>query len=280
MAERSYTRDEMEEILRRAAQRTQAAEDGVRHDDLVAAAREVGIDPDAIETALSELGHEKRVEAAAARWTRERRRRFASHLSAYAIVMAFLVSLDVLATPGVWWSLYVALGWGLAVALSARRAVLPPSDGDVERMVAREERIAQKKARREERRRAAEAWQKRWRELGEEARLAAEQRKLRGSPLAQAEKEIDRAIEEGVNALVRALGKRAAIAARSIAGAPVSNTEFERYVAGRKGPKPPPGAEAPVLVTPPPRPRVATAGEADDEESSGGREGAQRRRGR
>jgi hypothetical protein len=122
MAQRSYTRDEMEEILRRAAERTQEAEDGVRHDDLVAAAREVGIDPDAIDAALAELGEEKTAEAAAARWTRDARRRFVSHFSTYAIVMAFLVSLNVLATPEIWWSLYVAPRRGVQRAASAARA--------------------------------------------------------------------------------------------------------------------------------------------------------------
>jgi hypothetical protein len=260
MGQRSYTREEMEEILRRAAERTQAAEDGVRHDDLIAAAREAGIDPDEVEAALGELGAERTAEAAAARWTRIRRQRFWSHLSTYAIVMAFLASLNVLATPSVWWSLYVALAWGLFVALGARRAFLPPSDADVDRMLAREERAAAKKAKREERKRAAEAWQKRWREIGEEARLAAERRRVQGSPLARAEKEIDRAIEEGVNALVGALTKRAETAAREVRA---PRTDFERYVATRRdGTREP----SPPLVTPPPKTRVAVDDEREEVE--------------
>lgn len=275
MGQRSYTRQEMEEILRRAAERTQQAEDGVRHDDLVAAAREVGIDPSAIDDALAELGQEKTAEAAAARWTRDARRRFASHFSTYAIVMAFLVSLNVLASPEVWWSLYVALGWGLGVAFSARRALMAPSEADVEKMLAREEKRAAKRARREAQRQAAEAWRTRWRELGDQARVASEARKRRGSVLAQTEKEIDRAIEEGVNALVAALGKRAASAARTLAGevqarASAPNTEFERYVAKKKGAEPVRPAPGPI-VTPPPRTRVASpepeADEAEVEEA-------------
>jgi hypothetical protein len=260
VAQRSYTREEMEEILRRAAERTQQAEDGVRHDDLVAAAREVGIDPSAIDEALAELGQEKTAEAAAARWTRDRRRRFASHFSAYAIVMAFLGSLNVLVTPSIQWALWVALAWGVGVAFSARRALLPPSEADVEKLLEREEKRAVKKARREAQKQAAEAWRKRWQELGDASRAAAEARKARGSVLRTAEKEIDRAIEEGVTALVAALGKRAASAAKTLSGEP--RTEFERYVAHQKQPaaarvaSASPSRSGPI-VTPPPRTRVA-----------------------
>lgn len=274
MAQRSYTRDEMEEIFRRAAERTQQVEDGVRHDDLVAAAREVGIDPSAIDDALAELGQEKTVEAAAARWTREARRRFVSHFSAYAIVMTFLGGLNVLTTPSVPWALWIALAWGMGVAFSARRALLAPSTEQVEKMLAREEKRAAKKARREAQRAAAEAWRRRWRELGDEARAAAEARKRRGSVLQQTEREIDRAIEEGVNALVAALGKRAASAARTLAGevqqglAP-ARTDFDRYVAQKKGAMPEPQRAAPkpspVIVTPPPRTRVAEPAEEEPE---------------
>ncbi len=284
MAQRSYTRDEMEEILRRAAERTQQAEDGVRHDDLVAAAREVGIDPEAIEHALAELGEERTIEAAAARWTRDARRRFVSHFSTYAIVMTFLVSLNVLTTPEIWWSLYAALGWGLGVAFSARRALLAPSTGQVEKLLAREEKRAQKKARREAQRQAAEAWRKRWRELGEEARLATEARKRRVSPLAQAEKEIDRAIEDGVNALVAALGKRAVSAARTLSGeiqaATAPRTEFERYVKKQKtSASTSAGPSGPLVTPPPPRTRVADAEDQGEElEDEVRRVSAKRRR--
>ncbi len=274
MAQRSYTRDEMEEILRRAAERTQQAEDGVRHDDLVAAAREVGIDPGAIDEALAELGEEKTVEAAAARWTRDARRAFVSHFSTYAIVMAFLGSLNYLTTPGVPWALWVALAWGMGVAFSARRALLAPSTEQVERLMAREEKRAAKKARREAQKQAAEAWRRRWKELGDEARIASEARKRRGTVLAQAEKEIDRAIEEGVTALVSALGKRAASAAQTLSGEPPRReprTDFEKYVARKSGTAPAPtaissAARSGPIVTPPPRTRVEVDAREEEDE--------------
>lgn len=287
MAQRSYTREEMEEILRRAAQRTHEAEDHVRHEDLVAAAREVGIDPDAIERVAAELGDERKHDEAVQRYVKKQRDRFWRGLSAYVITMAALGALNVLVTPSVPWALWVAFGWGLAVAFQARRAFLPPSDEQVERMLAREERKAQREARKRARREATEAWSRRWRQLGEEMSRAAEAPAPSGtqrgpSPLASAEKEIDRAIEEGVTALVAALAKRAGDAAKTIAteierasqtpDAP-PRTEFEHYVARQKTPAPKAegtstAATGPI-VTPPPRTRVAEpADEAADDEAA------------
>jgi len=51
---KTYTRQEADEILRRALA-AQPASDGISHDDLVAAAREVGIPTSAVEAAAVEL---------------------------------------------------------------------------------------------------------------------------------------------------------------------------------------------------------------------------------
>ena len=75
-----------------------------------------------------------------------------------------------------------------------------------------------------------------------------------------------------MNALVAALGKRAASAARTLAGelqnAAAPRTDFERYVAQKKAPTPAPAvvkrpASGPI-VTPPPRTRV----EVEEEEEA------------
>ena len=134
----------------------------------------------------------------------------------------------------------------------------------MEKLLDREEKRAAKKARREAQKQAAEAWRKRWQALGDEARAATEARKARGSVLRTAEKEIDRAIEEGVTALVTALGKRAASAAQTLSGAP--RTEFDRYVAKQKQPAPAAAAasRSGPIVTPPPRTRVAEPEEEAD----------------
>jgi hypothetical protein len=150
---------------------------------------------------------------------------------------------------------------------------LPPSERDVEKLLAREEKKAQKRAKREAQKAAAEAWRKRWYELAEESRAAADARKRRGSVLATAEKEIDRAIEEGVTALVSALGKRAASAARTLSGEPRRDprTDFERYVARQRGTAVPVATPAlersgPIVTPPPPRTRVEAPAEEEVEE--------------
>jgi hypothetical protein len=278
MAERSYTREQMEEILRRAAERTHAQEDAVRHDDLVAAAREVGIDETAIDHVVEELGGEQETDAIVARHVQSQRARFWRRMSTFVIVSAFLGALDVL-TPGGPWVQWVMLVWGLFLALFARRAFLPPSTEQIEKLVASDRKKRAREAKREARRKAAEAWTKRWRDLGEESARAARERALRptaGERLRATERQVDRAIEEGVSALVAALAKRALEAAERVTAPPAvaPRTEFERYVAREKSvvtkTEAPAAAGASrardVLVTPPPKTRVAAPSERDEDD--------------
>src|SRR5690349_3166630 len=157
MSNRSYSREEMEEILRRAAERTHAQEDAVRHDDLVAAAREVGIDETAIDHVVEELGGEQETTSIVARHVGNERARFWRRVSTFVIVSAFLGALDVL-TPGGPWVQWVMLVWGFILTLFARRAFLPPSGEQVERLVRADRKKREREAKREARRRAAELW--------------------------------------------------------------------------------------------------------------------------
>src|SRR5690625_1544273 len=103
-----YSRDEVEEILRRAAERTHDHGDALTHDELVSAAREAGIDVGALELAASELAIRREDERAVHAWDARRKRRFGSHAITFLIVIAGLVLLNLL-TGGPWWSLVVAL---------------------------------------------------------------------------------------------------------------------------------------------------------------------------
>ncbi|MBD3883810.1 2TM domain-containing protein [Phormidium tenue FACHB-886] len=49
----------------------------------------------------------------------QRRHRFQQRFVRFAIVNGFLILLDLLGAPGLSWSLYILLGWGLGVALDA-----------------------------------------------------------------------------------------------------------------------------------------------------------------
>ncbi len=55
----TYTREEMDAILKRALERQQAKSEGIAHEDLVAAAAEVGIPREELEAAARELETEK-----------------------------------------------------------------------------------------------------------------------------------------------------------------------------------------------------------------------------
>jgi hypothetical protein len=291
MADRSYTREEMEEILRRAAERTHAQEDAVRHDDLVAAAREVGIDESAIDHVVEELGGEQETASLVARHVRDERARFWRRFSTFAIVAAFLGAVDVL-TPGGPWIQWVLLVWGFFLAFFARRAFLPPSEAKIERLVRADRKKRERERKREARRKAAEAWTQRWRDLGEASARAAQRRAEAPPPsarLRETEKQIDRAIEEGVTALVDALAKRAIAAAERITSPPETapRTDFEHYVVREKStvartskPSSAARSSAPreVLVTPPPKTRVAPAEDAREEEPETERARAPRRR--
>jgi hypothetical protein len=49
----------------------------------------------------------------------QRRQRFQRRFARFAIVNGFLMLIDLLGAPGLSWSLYIVLGWGVGVALDA-----------------------------------------------------------------------------------------------------------------------------------------------------------------
>jgi hypothetical protein len=220
MAGRSqYSREEVEEILRRAAERTDAGSDGLHHEDLVAAAREAGIDVGAVEVAVGEVAARRTEQQWVATWDARRKRRFGSHLMTYLVVMAFLFLVNLL-TGGVWWFLWPVAIWGMVVALHATRALPAPSPEQAEKVTRRERRRSEAARVREQRRAARDELRRKM--------LAARERRT------GAEKEFERAVENGVAALLEAFAQRME-GSRRRDRRPVPDTEFNRYVAQRKG---------------------------------------------
>lgn len=170
-----YTRDEVEEILRRALQ-TQPLET-LSHEDLVAAAVEAGIDGDDVEAAARQIEEERALLVEEGRIVARRRHRFLQSIYTYVIVNSGLFLIDVMSGPG-WWVQWVLGGWGIGLALSARRALMP----DRARLRAR--------ARRQVAKRRRGTWER------------------------QMRKEVDRAIQVGVDALVDAASRKLANKAR------------------------------------------------------------------
>jgi hypothetical protein len=247
-----YSRDEVEEILRRAAERTHDGGEGLTHDELVSAAREAGIDTGAVEEAAGELAESRQDRLAVKAWEASRRRRFASHLVTWAVVNAGLFMIDLLSGGG-WWFFWPLLGWGIAVALQGAGALRAPTPEQVQRVTRRDRRRRESERKREARRAQREA--RRNRDRTEREHREGVQR------------EFERAVETGVTALMSAVARRIESATRLPQG-PLADTEFNRYVTEKKT-----GPRSAVVVTPAPRtegagPRVRV-GDAESDAGEG-----------
>lgn len=184
---RTYTREEADEILRRAL--AEQASDGVHHDDLVAAAREVGIPETAIASAVSQLGEHREVADRVTKLRGEKRRAFFRHLLSFLIVMSGVLMVDYLDGGPLRLSLYVAVIWGALLLLLGIRQLAP----DQTSLTKKAERELEKERRRAEKQRRQTA-------------------RASGKPLGPgAAKEFETAVEEGVNAML-------AVAAKAIRG--------------------------------------------------------------
>ncbi len=123
MAQRKYSREEVDAILGRAIERDNRGE--LSHEDLLAAAREIGIPEQAIETAAIEVAAERSERAELVELRRDQWRGFVAHLIPYVMVNALLITVNVLTTHFPW-AIFPALGWGIGLA-SHLWAVLFPS---------------------------------------------------------------------------------------------------------------------------------------------------------
>lgn len=120
-----YDRREMEEILRRALEK--GNDDAVTHEELVAAAAEVGISAEAIEEAAASLRADRvRLEKRAQLLVRSRGR-FLRHVMTYLTINLGLVALDII-DRGPQWFYFPLIGWGIFLAMHALRTYMPDED--------------------------------------------------------------------------------------------------------------------------------------------------------
>ena len=151
-SKRTYTQEEVTEILKRAMKQQRLQDQGLSHEELVEMAGEVGIDRAAVESATAELVQTRQgelVRRAEARELAEERSRlfqaFVSSLFVYVVVGGGLYFLDRMLTGGTWFY-WVLLGFGIALLLQLRKVIFPRSS--LERRKARERRLEQKRQRR------------------------------------------------------------------------------------------------------------------------------------
>lgn len=190
---RSYSREEMQEILRRAMER-QTTRGEITHEEMVDAAREVGIDVESIEKAAHELEVHRAVADEEAEEKRRRHARFYRSLAVYGVVNVALLALDLLTAGGHWW-FAVAIVWGIFLALQGLSAFMPRHESPEER----QQRI-EARTRREMRRRAIET-----RREANRARHAAKQ--ARKEAIRRGAEQFETAVEQGVALLLGGIAK-------------------------------------------------------------------------
>jgi hypothetical protein len=135
MTERRYNRDEVDAILGRAIEREHKRGE-LTHADLVAAASEVGIPAEAIESAASEVFEERQAREELATLRKQQWRGFFHHLVPYLFVNGMLVTLNFLTTHFPW-ALFPLLGWGIGL-VSHFMAVAAPNPQRLERRLERQ----------------------------------------------------------------------------------------------------------------------------------------------
>lgn len=118
---RRYTDEEARAVLDRAL--AHEADSRIGHEELVAAAEEVGITRAAIERAISEMEVSWAEREAQRAIVARRRRGLANHLVPFLAVNAFLFLINWLTTPIYWWFLFLLLPWTLGLFFHAWAAL-------------------------------------------------------------------------------------------------------------------------------------------------------------
>jgi hypothetical protein len=178
MSERSYSEDEVREILRRAVDRDAGQSGQLDRARLVAAAQEIGIDPAAIDHAILDIERDRAVDLELTSLRLERRHDFISSLSTWGIVNSGLFAID-WANGGGWWFYWPLTVWGMMLMLRYKGLLFKNDIKD--------------------RRQAASKLEARQVELARQA--AKQRRKSKG-------RQLEEVIERGVDLLVAAAARR------------------------------------------------------------------------
>ncbi|HEX2568426.1 MAG TPA: 2TM domain-containing protein [Polyangia bacterium] len=135
---RTYTQEDVNAILRRALDRQELAS-GLSHRELLETAKEVGIEPAALERAITEVEQERELAALREQWRLEKKAALRASLIAWAWVSLLLVLVDVF-TPGGPWFYWVIAPWALLLTVRALRLQQGPTPRQLERMDRRRRR--------------------------------------------------------------------------------------------------------------------------------------------
>jgi hypothetical protein len=117
-----YSQEEVNRIIRRALKIKN--EDTISHQDLIETAREIGIDPKVLETAIEQEQREFKKEKIRRDRLKRRKKGFYSHLWSYLIICAALLLINNF-SPGPWWFQWPMLGWGIGLAFHFKAIFFP-----------------------------------------------------------------------------------------------------------------------------------------------------------
>ena len=121
---RQYDTDAVSRIIRRALKLKQAH--GISYQDLVDTAREIGLDPQTVETAIELEQKANRKEKIRTLRRKRRKMGFYSHLWSYLIVNGALLLINNF-TSGPWWFQWSVLGWGIGLAFHFKAIFFSPA---------------------------------------------------------------------------------------------------------------------------------------------------------
>ena len=119
---RQYDNDEVNRIIRRALKLEN--EDTISHQDLIETARDIGLDPQIVDTAIQQEQQATKKEKIRKEWLKRRKVGFYSHLWSYLSVNATLLIINIF-TPGPWWFQWSVLGWGIGLAFHYKAVYYP-----------------------------------------------------------------------------------------------------------------------------------------------------------
>jgi hypothetical protein len=178
MPERSFSEEEVREILRRAVDREAGRSGGLDRERLIAAAQEIGIDAAHVNAAIREVERDRTIDNELATLRLERRHELVSSVSTFGIVNSGLLAID-WANGGGWFFYWPLTIWGMILLLRYKGLLFKNDFKD--------------------RKQAAERIEKRQAEV--ERQQAKERRKAKGQRL-------EDVVERGVDALVEAASRR------------------------------------------------------------------------
>ncbi len=121
----TFSTDEAAGIIREASRIQQESGGTLSHADVVSMAKELGVSEEAVAKALERrAGQEQERKRARARLVG-----LANHVTSYLGSVAFLGVIDYMTGPG-WWVQWIAVPWGVFVAMHAVRAAIGLDEED------------------------------------------------------------------------------------------------------------------------------------------------------